>query len=62
MATTREGSAAAEASNYLWTPDAADCAVDSDNRVDTTRYASVHSLCHAAGVEGCFVVTSSLAA
>ncbi len=33
----RQGSAAAQASNYLWTPNAADCAVDSDARPDTTR-------------------------
>ncbi|KAL0045073.1 hypothetical protein WJX82_007369 [Trebouxia sp. C0006] len=33
----RQCSAAAQASNYLWTPNAADCAVDSDARPDTTR-------------------------
>ncbi|KAA6427483.1 MAG: hypothetical protein FRX49_02146 [Trebouxia sp. A1-2] len=33
----RQGSAAAQASNYLWTPNAADCAVHSDARPDTTR-------------------------
>ncbi len=33
----RQGSAAAQASNYLWTPNAADCAVDSEARPDTTR-------------------------
>lgn len=33
-------SADAAASNYLWTPDAADCAMESNSRPESTRFAT----------------------
>ena len=35
-----DAATAAAASDYLWTPHAADCAVDSDNRPQSTRSAA----------------------
>ena len=39
MAASRQGSAAGGSSNYLWSPTAADCAVDSETRPASTRCA-----------------------
>lgn len=39
-------SADAAASNYLWTPDAADCAMDSDSRPESTRSATSGYPCY----------------
>ena len=40
LASSRCGSPSAVTSNFLWSPTAADCAVDSANRPDTTRCAA----------------------
>ena len=35
----------AAASNYLWTPHATDCAMDSDSRPENTRFATCNQPC-----------------
>ena len=45
LASSRCGSPSAVTSNFLWSPTAADCAVDSANRPDTTRCAKTPPAC-----------------
>lgn len=44
LVSSRQGNADASSSNFLWSPTAADCVVDSDSRPESTRYISL-SLC-----------------
>ena len=37
LTAVRQGGPDAAASNYLWTPNAADCAMDSEKRIENTR-------------------------